>query len=155
MNAPSRMMIEQLVRSHGLIPTALRFGIIGISSGLLFIATTSLLVHFGGASPQHASIAGYIVSIPTNFVGHRRFSFRSRGRLLAELVRFVCVHLFNIVLTFAIMSGAVAHLGLAYAWGMAGVVVIIPIVNFVLAKLWIFGQRSSARQADQISGGNR
>jgi putative flippase GtrA len=126
-NAPSRTMIGQLVRSHGLIPTALRFGIIGISSGLLFIATTSLLVHFGGASPQHASIA----------------------------MRFVCVHLFNIVLTFAIMSGAVAHLGLAYAWGMAGVVVIIPIVNFVLAKLWIFGQRSSARQADQISGGSR
>lgn len=111
---------------------------IGLLSGGAFALTTMLLVSGLRADPIGASIVGYCVSVPANFVGHRQFSFRSYGRWSAEATRFLLLQLVNICLTMGIMRLVLEHFHASYHWGMLATVIVIPIANFIFTNLWVF-----------------
>jgi putative flippase GtrA len=121
-----------------LLAKAIRFGFVGVMSGAVFSLVTVLLVAGWGVGAVAASILGYCVSIPASFLGHRQYSFRSRGFWATEAGRFVGVQLFNIAVTAGAMYGAVDYFRTGYAWGMAAAVILVPMVNFAFANLWIF-----------------
>ena len=127
-----------LHKSPHLLAKAIRFALVGLLNGCIFAAVTALLVSGLGVDPIPASVAGYCLSVPLGFLGHRQFSFRSRGHWLAEAGRFVVVQLVNIAATAGSMYLAVEHLGAAYYWGMVAAVILVPMVNFLLAHLWVF-----------------
>jgi putative flippase GtrA len=83
----------------------IRFGLAGAVSGLVILACTALLLAGSFAlDPKMASAAGYLVSIPANFVGNRQFSFKSTGQVLGDLLRFLLLHGCKILLTMAAMA---------------------------------------------------
>lgn len=112
-------------------------------SGLIFLIFTTLLAGSLGLEPKLASAVGYIVSLPANFLGNRQFSFKSEGKVLDDLVRFLLLHTCNILLTMATMGAAVDVLHLRFGFGAAGAVVLVPLANFVTMNLWVFGRKAN------------
>jgi putative flippase GtrA len=135
-----------LLRSGHLLARAIRFGCVGVASGLVYGAVTALLVSGFGVAPVAASVAGYCISVPVSFLGHRGFSFRSHGRWTAEALRFAVTQALNIGVTVLAMRGATADFHVSYLWGVAATVVLVPVANFLLMNFWVFA-RGSRTQA--------
>lgn len=123
----------------------LRFGLVGVTSGAIYAAVTTLLVSGLGMAPIVASVFGYCASVPMSFLGHRRFSFRSQGRWTVEAVRFVATQALNIAVTAAAMYAATAVFGARYGWGMVAAVILVPIANFLVMNFWVFREQESRR----------
>ena len=127
----------------------MRFGMVGALSGAVFAGVTILFATSLDFGPKLASVAGYVASMPLNFVGNRRFSFRSSNRLLGDLVRFIVVHACNIFLTTSAMSVVVDFLGLHYVFGVLAAVVLVPCVNFAIMNWWVFRRSFSKYDLSQ------
>jgi putative flippase GtrA len=136
--AALRDWIDFLSQSQMLAAKLVRFGLIGIVSSLVFLACTAVLAGSFGLDPKMASAAGYLVSMPANFVGNRQFSFKSTGRVFGDLLRFLLLHGCNILLTMAAMGAVVDVLRLHFGFGAAAAIVIVPLVNFAMMNLWVF-----------------
>ncbi|SFI90102.1 Putative flippase GtrA (transmembrane translocase of bactoprenol-linked glucose) [Bosea sp. OK403] len=135
--------------SDRLLVKAIRFGLVGVLSGAIFSVVTALFVRLAGTDPKLASVAGYLASMPLNFVGNRRFSFRSAGSLAGDLTRFALLHTFNILLTVLSMGVVVDLLRLHYAVGMVGAIILVPLVNFAAMNWWVFRRRGIQREPSQ------
>ena len=120
-----------------------RFGGVGVLSSAVYALVTSLLVVRLHVQPVPAAIAGYCLSVPVSFLGHRGVSFRSSGDWTREALRFAFTQAINIAVTAAAMDGAVRWLHVSWAWGMVGAVVLVPLANFVAMNFWVF--RSHAK----------
>ena len=127
-----------LLASDALALKALRFGFVGALSGLVFAVTTTILTGWIGMNPKLASVAGYLVSMPLNFAGNRRFTFKSENMLSVELLRFILLHTCNVLLTVFAMGAAVDLLKLHYTFGIIASIVVVPCVNFATMNWWVF-----------------
>ena len=115
---------------------AIRFIVVGVLSGTIYAGVTALLVSFAGMAAVVASLIGYCVSVPTSFLGHRRFSFRSNGHLTTEAIRFAVMQAINLTVTAGAMQAAVGILRVPYYWGMVATVILLPIANFATSARW-------------------
>jgi putative flippase GtrA len=127
-----------LLASDALALKALRFGFVGALSGLVFAVTTTILTGWIGMNPKLASVAGYLVSMPLNFAGNRRFTFKSENMLSVELLRFILLHTGNILLTVFAMGAVVDLLKLHYEFGIVVTIVVVPCVSFAAMNWWVF-----------------
>jgi putative flippase GtrA len=134
-----------LLRSGHLLARVIRFGCVGVASGLVYLAATALLVSGLDAAPIAASVAGYCISVPVSFLGHRGFSFRSHGRWTAEALRFAVTQALNIGVTVLAMRGATADFHVSYLWGAAATVVLVPVANFLMMNFWVFARGTRPR----------
>lgn len=130
--------LRALLHSGHIAAKATRFAGVGVMSGVIYAAVTAALVTGLGAAPTPASVAGYLAAVPLNFVGHRSFSFRSRGRWSLDALRFVAAQALNIAVTAGSMHAATVWFGSAYWWGMVAAVILVPIANFAFMNLWVF-----------------
>ena len=138
--------VAWLLTSPHVLAKVIRFACVGVLSGAIYALVTVAFVTGLGTAPIPASLAGYCASVPTSFLGHRRFSFRSNGRWTAEAVRFVCAQAINLAVTAGSMHLATRGLGLAYGWGMAAAVIFVPIANFLFMNLWVFADPADRRK---------
>lgn len=129
--------LRHFLTSGQIAAKAGRFACIGLLSGSIYAAVTAFCVLLGTA-PVPASIAGYCASVPASFLGHRSFSFRSRGRWTFEALRFALAQVLNICVTAGSMHAVVAWLGGPYWWGMIAAVIFVPAANFAFMNLWVF-----------------
>jgi putative flippase GtrA len=120
----------------------IRFGIIGLLSGLTFIAVVFLAVLFANINPKIASTIGYFASLPVNFVGNKYFSFQSNNSIRQDVSRFGVVHVFNAALSFLIMGLMVDLLHYTYQYGVVATVVCIPVLNFIVLNYWVFKRKT-------------
>jgi putative flippase GtrA len=125
-----------------ILAKVIRFACIGGLSGILFSLTTAILVSHAGIGAVQASIVGYGVSIPANFLGHRHISFRSRAEWRADAGRFALMQSINIGFTSMTMYLIVFQLRIPYYWGIIAAVILAPLVNFALANFWVFRQQA-------------
>ena len=124
--------------SPRLLAKAIRFSFVGFLSGVVFSLTTALLVSGLGVEAIVSSILGYCISVPVSFLGHRQFSFHSKGNWIADTIRFAFVQMCNIALTAGAMYVTVEQFRSQYYWGIMAAIALIPIVNFGVANLWVF-----------------
>ncbi|KRR24869.1 hypothetical protein CQ14_05925 [Bradyrhizobium lablabi] len=92
-----------------------------------------------------ASMADYLVPMPINFFADRTFAFQSRERAWADALLFVALHIFNVVAAALAMATSIKALGLHYAFGIVGVIVYVPLTNFILMNLWVFHHSCSIK----------
>ena len=104
---------------------------------------TSGSINFLDADPKVASVAGYLASLPLNFFGNRRFSFKSNGNFWTAAWRFFVLHAVNIFVTAAAMSAAVDCFHLHYLLGVIGAIVFVPLASFLAMHFWVFEQKHS------------
>jgi putative flippase GtrA len=122
----------------------MRFGIVGGISGLIFAATTALLISEGRVDATLSSIIGYVVSMPVNFFANRSFSFRSQGNILSDAIRYTVLQVVNMAASAGAMQAATNTLGLHYLFGIAGAIVLVPLTSFLLMEVWVFGRPARA-----------
>ncbi len=115
-----------------------RFGMVGILATLVYAGMTFVGVEFLGLAAVRASIVGQVLSMAASYFGHSIFSFGVVTDHRAHLWRFLVIA----VLTFG-MNGVVTWaltnaMGLGYRVAVVIVGVLIPVMNYVCNRFWVF-----------------
>lgn len=121
----------------------IRFGIVGTSSALVYALVTWSSIQFFNLRPPEASVIGYVISIPMNFLGQRNFAFVSEGSQAVEFFKFCLVHVVNAVLAHIIMNFVTENLQWSYLWGIALVILIIPFCSYFWLTVFVFTKPKS------------
>jgi putative flippase GtrA len=94
-----------------------------------------------GAALNAANFLSLIISVAFAYVTNRRFVFRSRSRgkaVLSEMATFFAGRTFTVVLDMVLMNLLVTGLGLWDLGAKTLVTVVVIILNYVIAKRWVF-----------------
>lgn len=131
-------------RHRALAVKAMRFGLVALVSGAIFVAVTTLCISGLGLDPKTGSTIGYLASLPVNFVAHRQYTFVARGIIWREALRFIVVHVANIAVSISAAAIAVDGFGLHYGFSILATLMLVPLVTFTLMNLWVFPHSESA-----------
>ncbi|MET4450289.1 GtrA family protein [Bradyrhizobium sp. RT3b] len=126
-----------------LIPTsvglALRFGLTGVTTTLLYFVITNAFVLFFAVQPIVSSIGSYVISVVISYFMQSRFTFGLCDDSFDQVARFVLMSLAGLVVSWCVMALTVSLLQWPYLIGAVGVCVTIPVLNFFLMRGWVFG----------------
>jgi putative flippase GtrA len=117
---------------------AFRFGLIGAAATLTYLAVSLGGGEFLGLAPLLASSIGVIASFCVSYAGHRAFSFRVAPEHRIYLPRFLAAAGVIYVVQLAVMAAVTDLLRLPYQTGVAAIVAVIPLVTFLINRLWVF-----------------
>jgi len=115
---------------------ARRFAVSGAFVTAFHVVIAATLIGLLQVSPELANGTAFILASVLSYAINTLWSF-SRPLHGITLVRFVAVSLFGLALTVAI-SGLAELYGLNYWLGIAGVVLAVPPVTFLLHKAWTY-----------------
>ena len=112
------------------------FAMVGFFNTAVYFALANILVKFG-VSETIAAYAAYGALMPISFIGHRKLTFLSKGRLGVEWLRFCAVQITNITIIFVVTN--LSKSGYFAGWLTFAIIsVLIPMLNFLLFQLWVF-----------------
>jgi len=113
------------------------FGIVGISATLTHYFVALLSHDFLGVSLYIANLLGYCSAVAISYFGHSKLTF-SRELNWLVFTRFVVVSVCTFGLSELILWGLESQIKLHHALSLAVVVCTIPVITFLLSKLWVF-----------------
>lgn len=115
-----------------------RFVSVGGLATLLHIALFVAAVELIKLSPVSASVVAFSGAFILSYILNRRWTFSSRGRHQVELPRFFLVALSGLLLNVLIIYVVVEVYSSPYLFGLALVVMLVPLLSYVLNKNWAF-----------------
>jgi putative flippase GtrA len=125
---------ELLVEAGRLV----RFGIVGALASIVYAGVTFLIVSAGLGGPLAATIVGQMAAGVVSYIGHLRYSFAVEPDHRVFLWRFIAVAIIafaaNILTTWLLT----AVLRVSYIYAIVAVTVLIPIINYLCNRFWIF-----------------
>lgn len=130
--------MSDIWRSNKLWPKFFRFALIGALSSVAYGVFTVLWVELIGLEPLPATILGYLLAIPLNFVLQRGFAFRVTKPNGSELPRFLVVHGASILFSILLMFIATDILHAHYRFGVLLTMISVPVLVFVVMNRWVF-----------------
>ena len=115
----------------------LRFALVGGITAALYALAFAGLAELG-VSTGAASVLAYLAAILFQFTGHRGFTFRAGGPILAMAGRFVVAN--GAGLVFATLLAVWLRDGLGLDALLAGTIVslALALLNWVVMRLWVF-----------------
>lgn len=127
----NREMLRQLVI----------FGLVGVAATLTHYSIALLSHEVLGLHLYVANPVGYICAVGVSFFGHGRWTFRvDLG--MGVFRRFVIVSITTFLASQAILVGLEAGLDLPHRLSLGVVVLTIPLISFLLNKLWVYRHRT-------------
>jgi putative flippase GtrA len=114
-----------------------RFAVVGGGATLLYCVLTASFDRISGALAA-SSVAAYIVSGALSFIGHRAFTFASRGPLASEAARFALLNLAGLAAALAAPFVMTDRLGLAPAYATITTCIIAPPINYLAMRGLVF-----------------
>ena len=122
------------------VQRSLRFGIVGITTallyyGLLFAAVELLLV-----GPVTGSSIVYVIVIFANYLMHYSWTFAAANPHTTVLKRYLFMIACGFVLNLLFMYVGVTVLALNYLLVQAVAMGVVIVWNFVISSLWVFRQ---------------
>lgn len=126
----------------------LRFLIVGGFATLIHVAIVILSVEWGGIDPPLANMIAFALAFPLSYLGHYHFSFASDAAHRRTISKFISVSVACFLTGQSIMS-LFHFLGIAYGIGLVAIVATLPIMSFVLNKVWVFHDRKAILRQDQ------
>jgi putative flippase GtrA len=133
----TRESLGELQR-HPLVGKLVRFAMTGAVSGIVFAAVTLLSLRLLPIRETMAVVIGYIAVLPLSFIGHRKLTFRSAGRVSPEFVRFCISFILGLLASVVAMHVATQWLAMPPFLGVVGAILVVPIITFVVMNLWVF-----------------
>jgi putative flippase GtrA len=113
------------------------FGLVGVTATATHYLV-ALLSHEGaGINLYVSNMAGYCTAVAVSYVGHGVLTFQTR---LTRHVfkRFIVVSMGTFLTTEGILAVLEEQFGLAHRVSLAIVVLTVPIITFILSKLWVY-----------------
>jgi putative flippase GtrA len=126
-----------MTHARGSLAMALRFGMIGAGTALIYTAAFAALVGRGAATVE-ANVAAYGIAILFQFVGHRNFTFRAAGAVHRSAMRFAATNAFGLVFSAALASLLRDGLGVGPLATGGAVSVALAVINWKVMRLWVF-----------------
>jgi len=93
-----------------------------------------------------ANVVAYIAGMINSFLWNRSWTFRARGKILPQAVRFTVVNLVSLALGTAAMYVFVDQRGFPELAIFMPLAVVITLLNYYGSKLWAFAQPTSATE---------
>ena len=119
----------------------IRYGMVGITATLIHVLVVFLLVEQGGVAPVLATIPAFLVALGVSYLMNHRWTFLARGGHDHHFPRYAVVAGLGLGLNVLIMALAVNVLGVPYAWGLAVVIMVVPVSGFLLQRHWSFANQ--------------
>jgi putative flippase GtrA len=124
--------------NNSLFAVLSRFTLVGAAATATYLLVANfLMINELTDQPETASIWAYLAGIVVSFVGQSRVTFRLRKTNRGHVARFLTLSLAGLLVSFYSVLGC-RYLGVAVWWGTVATAVLVPIVSFVLMKLWVF-----------------
>lgn len=118
----------------------IRFGISGLLSTAFYFALANLYVIAFGMKPVWASVIAYAIAIGFSYSMQSRYTFRVRQDSRDQVLRFVVTSVSGLAISYWVVWLFNDYLGARYWVGPAFVCIIIPVINFVIFKRWVFAR---------------
>lgn len=115
-----------------------KFGIVGVSNTLLFLAVYTLLVEALGVWYLAASAIGFVVGAVNGFLLNRRWTFRGHVGDALTPVRWGVVQSGGLLLNLGLVALCVSGLGMDELVGQAIAIAVVVVVTFVANRAWTF-----------------
>ena len=143
MSGPRRLSARMTTSSGWLTGPSLlallsRFTAVGILATCTYLAVTNALLAIGSMSPGAASVAGYLAGMLISFFGQARFTFLVRRHTARQAIKYVAASLCGLIISYSAMHLAVFDLGLPPFIGTIVVAILVPLINLLLMKSWVF-----------------
>ena len=120
----------------------LRFGFVGLLASATYAGVTFGLLDAGVAFLP-STVFAYMASFLVSYFGHFYFTFRTNVQHRSVLAPFLSVSALSFVVTF-LLNWAFDHFGRFPHWvAVATVLVVIPTINYVAHRFWVFTPRPS------------
>ncbi len=115
---------------------ALRFGVTGIGVTALHVIIAAGLIDAFDLPPPLANGIAFTVATLTSYLFNTFWSF-SQKPARANVLRFSIVSLLGLSIAMTVAAAAAA-MSFSYWIGIAGVVMIVPLVTFLLHTFWTY-----------------
>ncbi len=115
-----------------------KFGIVGVSNTLLFLAVYTVLLKGFGVWYLAASAIGFIVGAVNGFILNRRWTFRGHVGDALTPVRWGVVQSGGLLLNLALVALCVSGLGMDELVGQAVAIVVVVVITFLANRAWTF-----------------
>ncbi len=124
-----------------------RFGIVGVAATAVYWVVTVTLAQGFGIGAVFASLLGVACSASVSYFGHQIYSFRVEPDHDRYVLRFILVNGFTLGLNLLLIWLIVDIIHFAPAIGATAVVIVIPCLNYVLNKYFVFQPAFGCRRA--------
>lgn len=129
--------------SNAIIPAKyhefIRFGLVGVANTVVHAGIVIALMEAFAPPAFVANGVAFVFANLMSYALNSRFTFRT-ALSFSGYRRFLAVSLVSLVLTLLITS-AVEYLGWHYAVGLLMVILVVPVLNYIVMKLWAFAPR--------------
>jgi putative flippase GtrA len=115
-----------------------KFGIVGVSNTLLFLAVYTVLLKGFGVWYLTASAIGFIVGAINGFLLNRSWTFRGHVGDALTPVRWGIVQGGGLLLNLGLVALCVSGLGMDELVGQAVAIAIVVVVTFLANRAWTF-----------------
>jgi len=118
-----------------------KFGIVGVSNTLLFLAVYTLLLEGFEVWYLAASGIGFVVGAVNGFLLNRRWTFRGHVGDALTPVRWGVVQSGGLLLNLGLVALCVGGLGMGELIGQAVAIAVVVVVTFIANRAWTFRAR--------------
>lgn len=115
-----------------------RFGITGTIAALAYAGVTFILVETGVAGPVAATTFGYFAAAAISYLGHLHFSFGVEPDHRTFLRRFAVIVVVTFAMNIVVTWLTTNILNGSYRMSVAVVTVLIPVMNYLCNRFWVF-----------------
>ncbi|EKT4485181.1 GtrA family protein [Pseudomonas putida] len=119
----------------------IRFGLVGVTNTAVHAGIVVALMELLAPPAFVANGVAFMFANVMSYILNSRFTFRTPASFLGYR-RFLLVSLVSLGLTLAITS-LVEYLGWHYAFGLLMVIFVVPVLNYMVMKLWAFTPHAS------------
>ncbi|MCK0714082.1 GtrA family protein [Chromohalobacter sarecensis] len=123
-------------RLAGEAGTAARFGLVGgIATGVHLLVAGALLGLWSEMSEFAANLVAFLAAFQVSLIGHRRVTFRRRGRAK----RFFLVAALGFALNNGVLAALLAVTPLSGFIAVAIATLTVPVLTYLASRFWAFG----------------
>ncbi|MCY7330868.1 MAG: GtrA family protein, partial [Saprospiraceae bacterium] len=113
-----------------------RFAWVGVGVTALHVLVATWLITAQGVSPVTANGIAFVTATLVSYIANTLWSFKHKLHS-HSLLRFMSVSMVGLLSTLGI-SAVAQVIGLAYYFGIAAVVLVVPGVSFLLHRAWTY-----------------
>src|SRR5262245_48494770 len=113
------------------------FGLVGVTATVTHYTIALACHEVMGINLHVANLIGYSCAVAVSYFGHGMFTFRVKLNRRV-LHRFIVVSITTFSASAGILAGLEELLDLPHRLSLAVVVLTIPLISFLLNKLWVY-----------------
>ncbi|MGO4389123.1 GtrA family protein [Microvirga sp. 2YAF29] len=115
-----------------------RFALVGAASSGAYAVIMMVATSVFGLAPWVSSAVAYVLAMIINFPLQRSFTFMSKGDVRREGLKYLSVHLLNLLVSVAVVHLITQILQWPVFVSVAAVIIIIPLIQFLVLEIWVF-----------------